>query len=172
MLDAVAAASGTTSPYAALSLIGAPAILTNACSLLVMSTSNRLARAVDLARELARELEATAAHEHDATTARRLRELDAANRRGLMLLRALRAVYAGLAGFAAATLLSLVGVVFTAELSVTPRRAVEVVAIAGGVIGVGGICWAAALLVRETRLAVLTLSERVQAQQARFDAAR
>ena len=44
-------------PFAALSLIVAPAILTNASSILAMSTSNRLARAADRARELAKQLE-------------------------------------------------------------------------------------------------------------------
>jgi len=36
------------------------------------------------------------------------------------------------------------------------------------VVGVGGVVWAAALLVRETRIAVGTLRERVAAQQARY----
>jgi Protein of unknown function (DUF2721) len=44
-------------PFAALSLIVAPAILTNASAVLAMSTSNRLARAVDRARELLRHVE-------------------------------------------------------------------------------------------------------------------
>ena len=48
-----------TSPFAVLSLIVAPAILTNAASVLAMSTSNRLARAVDRARDLGRQLEDT-----------------------------------------------------------------------------------------------------------------
>ena len=39
-------------PLATLSFIVAPAVLTNAASVMVMSTSNRLARAVDRAREL------------------------------------------------------------------------------------------------------------------------
>jgi hypothetical protein len=47
------------SPFAPRSLIVAPAILTNASSVLAMSTSNRLARAVDRARDLARQLEAS-----------------------------------------------------------------------------------------------------------------
>jgi hypothetical protein len=42
-----------TNPFAVLSLIVAPAVLTNACSVLVLSTSNRLARATDRVRELA-----------------------------------------------------------------------------------------------------------------------
>ncbi len=44
-------------PFAALSLIAAPAVLTNASSLLILSTSNRLARAVDRARQMTTELE-------------------------------------------------------------------------------------------------------------------
>src|ERR687896_1575593 len=72
-----------TNPFAVLSLIVAPAILTNACSLLSMSTGNRLARAVDRARELAKQLEApsTAADAADAT--RRLSELAAAEQRSV-----------------------------------------------------------------------------------------
>ena len=46
-----------SNPFAVLSLIAAPAILTNCCSLLAMSTSNRLARAVDRAHELTKQLE-------------------------------------------------------------------------------------------------------------------
>jgi hypothetical protein len=44
-------------PFAVLSLIVAPAVLTNASSVLVMSTSNRLACAVDRTRELSKQLE-------------------------------------------------------------------------------------------------------------------
>ena len=46
-------------PFAVLSLIVAPAILTNASSVLIMSTSNRLARGADRARELSKQLEGT-----------------------------------------------------------------------------------------------------------------
>ena len=160
--------SSPAGPFAALSLIVAPAILTNAASLLTMSTSNRLARAVDLARELARELEGTTAGAPDADTDRRLREMAIADRRGLLILRALRAVYAALAGFATATLVSLLGAVFAAELPAGARLALAGVAAVAGVVAVGSIVWAAVLLVRETRLAVATLRERVAVQQARF----
>lgn len=76
-------------PFAALSLIVAPAILTNACSVLIMSTSNRFARTVDRARELARELEGSKALA-SPVAARRLRELTTTEERSLLLLRALR----------------------------------------------------------------------------------
>src|SRR6186713_819813 len=95
-----------SSPLAVLSLIVAPAILTNATSVLAMSTSNRLARATDRARDLARQLEGMS----DTSTpdaARRLRELASTERRSLMLLAALRSVYVALGSFACATLVSL-----------------------------------------------------------------
>ena len=155
-------------PFAALSLIVAPAILTNACSLLIMSTSNRLARAVDLARELTRELEATALADPHSAAGPKLRELAAAEQRSLLLVRALRAVYVALAGLATATLLSLLAVVFSRTLAATAQRFLEAAAMGAGTLGVGGIVWMASLLMRETRIAVATLHERVGAQQDRF----
>ena len=45
------------SPFAALSFIAAPAVLTNAASVLAMSTSNRFLRASDRMRQLADRLD-------------------------------------------------------------------------------------------------------------------
>lgn len=156
------------SPFAALSLIVAPAILTNATSVLIMSTSNRLARAVDLARELSRELEIGPVDHAAPDTARRLREIAGADTRSLLLVRALRSIYASMAGFATATLVSLVGVVLARGGAPGWLRAAEALALAAGLVGTGGVVWAAVLLFRETRIAVGTLHERVLAQQARF----
>jgi len=163
-------AAEAASPFAALSLIVAPAILTNACSLLIMSTSNRLARAVDLARELARQLEHTTTAEgaEGAGTSERMREMASAERRSILLLQALRAVYVALAGFAGATLLSLLSVVLTRQLSPWVLRAFESAALTAGAAGVVGMVLMAVLLMRETRIAVTMLRERVLAQQSRF----
>lgn len=168
MLQLPPAGTGT-GPFAALSLIVAPAILTNAASLLVMSTSNRLARAVDLTRELARELEGTSAA-GNPESGRRLRELAGAEARSLLLVRALRAVYLAMAGFGSATFVSLIGVVLVRGPGTATDRAIELLALLAGIVGIGGILWAAMLLVRETRIAVATLAERVEAQQRRFGA--
>ena len=43
-------------PFAVLTAVVAPAILTNACSVLALGTSNRLGRVVDRTRVVAREL--------------------------------------------------------------------------------------------------------------------
>src|SRR5262245_45787186 len=106
-----------SNPFAAFSLIVAPAILTNASSVLAMSTSNRLARAVDRARDLARQLEAMEAADLSATDShdsfeRRLQELTATEQRTTMLLRVLQSFYLALAGFASSTLAALLGAAF------------------------------------------------------------
>ena len=46
----------TGNPFAALTTIVAPAVLTNACSVLCLGTSNRIARVVDRSREVAKDL--------------------------------------------------------------------------------------------------------------------
>ena len=106
-------------PFAALSLIVAPAILTNASSVLSMSTSNRLARAVDRARELSRQLEAArSARGGPAGTRTDARnssvdssELSATEERAIMLLHVLQSFYVALGGFASSTFASLLGAV-------------------------------------------------------------
>ncbi|HUQ70646.1 MAG TPA: DUF2721 domain-containing protein, partial [Planctomycetaceae bacterium] len=97
-------------PFAALSLIVAPAILTNASSILVLSTSNRLARAVDRARELSKQLEATSDF-HCEQAQRRMHELKLSELRTLLLLRGMRSFYLALGGFSSAALVSLLGAV-------------------------------------------------------------
>src|ERR1700704_175990 len=109
--------SDPTNPFASLSLIVAPAVLTNASSILVLSTSNRLARAVDRARFLATHLESPAGAD-DSLVAFRFKEMDSAERRALLLLSALRFFYAAIGAFATAALTSLVG----AALLSTPVR--------------------------------------------------
>jgi hypothetical protein len=155
-------------PFAALSLIVAPAILTNACSVLIMSTSNRFARTVDRARELARELEASQALD-DPVAQRRLRELTTTEERSLLLLRALRSCYVALTGFAAATLLSLLGAVLVPAGQSALTEALEGLAVAAGMTAVGALMYGSVLLVRDTRRAVTVLTER--AAGLRFRAA-
>lgn len=154
----------SANPFAVLSLIVAPAILTNAASVLTMSTSNRLARAVDRARELSKQLET------DPTcpeSARRLKELASAEERSVLLVRALRGFYFALGGFSSAALISLLGAVlvpFEARVLVWP---LEVLGVIAGLAAVGAIVHGSALLVRETQIAVQVLSERATQVRAR-----
>ncbi len=154
-----------TNPFAVLSLIVAPAILTNACSLLSMSTSNRLARAVDRARDLTKQLEEPGSSS-EAEATRRLNELAAAEERSVMLLSALRSFYIALGAFATATLVSLLGAVLIRVAS-PAVLALEIAALTAGVIAVSALVHGSLLLVRETRIAVFVLRQRAAAVRAR-----
>jgi hypothetical protein len=157
----------STNPFAVLSLIVAPAILTNACAVLSMSTGNRLARAVDRARELAKQLEGTSAGSEGREAARRLDELSAVEQRTVMLLRALRSFYVSLGAFATATLVSLLGAVVV-RFSNPIVLVLEVAAVTAGAIAVAALVHGSALLVRETRIAVRVLRERAAAIRERL----
>lgn len=160
-----------TNPFAVLSLIVAPALLTNASSLLSMSTSNRLARAVDRARELTKQIEASTDISSPDNT-RRLRELAAAEKRALMLLGALRSFYIAVGGFSSATLVSLIGAVLVSMGVDMVLRVLEITAVIAGLVAVGSIVHGSVILVRETRIAVRVLHERVATLQAQAISAR
>jgi hypothetical protein len=153
-------------PFATLSLIVAPAVLTNASTILVLSTSNRLARAVDRARELTA-LGAGAGADAEGTELR-MCELRVTDQRALLLLRALRWFYGALAGFAAGTFLSLVGAVLVGRANDGLTRLLEVLALAGGVVAVGALVMGSALLLRETHLAVEVLRANTADLEARL----
>ncbi|MGD9210766.1 MAG: DUF2721 domain-containing protein [Desulfobacteraceae bacterium] len=56
-----------TNPFIMLTFIVAPAVLTNCSALMAMSTSNRFARTIDRARELAKQIEEGGNEDTDAT---------------------------------------------------------------------------------------------------------
>ena len=156
-----------SNPCAVLSLIVAPAILTNATSLLIMSTGNRLARAVDRARELSKQLEETQKFDSEDSV-RRLGELDATEQRTLLLLNSLRSFYVALGAFASSAFVSLIGAVFApAQLAifVVPM---ELAAIVAGLVAVASMVHGTVLLLRETRIAVRIVSERASNIRSRF----
>ncbi len=154
-------------PFTLLSLIAAPAVLTNAASLLVLSTSNRFARAIDRGRSLAAELqkETTADDPH---TALRLAQLHRAEKRSLLLLTSLRLFYLSLGSFAAASLVSVIGAGVASSTSDLVLRVFVAVSTFAGVIGVGSLVFGCTVLVRETRLAVYSISEEARILSERF----
>jgi hypothetical protein len=155
-------------PFAVLSLIVAPAILTNAASVLAMSTSNRVARAVDRARELSKQLE-EAGDLSSPEAARRLRELDTTEQRTLMLLVALRSVYVALGGFASATLVSLLGAVLVPTGAGAAVRVLEIAGVVAGLVAVGALVHGSTVLVRETRIVVQVLQARAAEVHTRVE---
>jgi hypothetical protein len=158
-------ASFETNPFTVLSLIAAPAVLTNASSVLALGTSNRFARANDRARQYATELDAEGLSADLAEI--RSRQLDRAERRCLHLVRALASFYMAVGSFAAAALVSAIGSGLAAEDILLPSRIALVFGLLVGIVGVGSIVRGCFLLLHETDLAVANLQEESQFVRAR-----
>jgi hypothetical protein len=154
-------------PFASLTLIAAPAVLTNACSILVLSTSNRLARAVDWARSLAQQLEASSLPA-DAVVALRFRQMTRIEDRSVLLLHALRLFYLALGSFALASFTSLIGAVLAPATQGTVFKIVLAASACVGMTGVGSLVFGCVMLVHETRLAVMNVSEEVKSARDRL----
>src|SRR5258708_11805316 len=140
-----------TNPFGILTFIVAPAILTNASSVMALGTSNRFARAIDRARALSSLIEGKD-NDPDPEIALRIRQLRVAERRVLLLVRALTAFYLSVGAFAAASLVSLLGAVFSVAQQELLREVARGVALCASVLGVGGLVRGARLLVWETRI--------------------
>jgi hypothetical protein len=134
-------------PFSVLTVVVAPAVLTNASSVLALGTNNRLARVADRAHAITTQLAGAKDHEGWA-------ELAILQTRAQLLLRALRCFYLGLGLFASSALISIAGsiVVFYGWPS-----AFQIAA------GIGVVCGTSAvialvcgciLMIRETQLAV------------------
>ena len=137
-------------PFAALTTIVAPAVLTNACSVLSLGTGNRIARVVDQSRRLQVALAETEGEER-TKIAEELRRL---TRRSQMLFRAMRLFYGSLGCFAGAALIAVVGASLAAYGSAVAFRATAVVGFLVGALGVLGLSSGCVLLVREVRMAL------------------
>jgi hypothetical protein len=148
----------SVNPLSVLTFIAAPAILTNASSVLTTGTATRVARAIDRARALSAQLKGRE-DDGDPETAMRKRQLRAVERRVQMLVRALTAYYVSVGSFAAATLASLLSAVAAVARAPTAQPPLFGVALAAGVVGVGGLVAGSGLLVAETRLALRVLRE-------------
>lgn len=143
-------------PFAVLSLISGPALLTNATGLLTLSTSNRFGLAIDRSRTLVRVLES---REDTAHTALHLRQTERVEQRIMLLLHALRAFYLSIGSFAAASLVSLVGAALVSSGQPLVFRLIIGLALLTGIIGIGGLVWGCSMLVHETQLAALNVRD-------------
>lgn len=165
-----------TNPFAILTFISAPAVLTNASCVLLFGTGNRYGRAIDRVHELADMVERSA-DLSEAELRLRIRQLEASETRTLLIVRALTCFYTAVAGFVASTLVSLIGAVL---VSANVERGVGVsfaIAFLAGTIGVFAMIAGAGMLARETTYSFRGLreeknffSERVQRRVAEMEA--
>ncbi len=147
----------TDNPFAVLTLIAAPAVFTNASSVLSLGTGNRLARVVDRTRQLAREIHGT---EADSTTKELwLRHLERLQRRGALLVRAMSFFYGAIGAFAAASLVSILGASLISTQYKLPFEVIVVSSFIAGTVGFVGLVVGCSFLVNETRLALRSIYE-------------
>jgi hypothetical protein len=147
-----------TNPFAVLTFISAPAILTNASCVLLFGTGNRYGRAIDRMHDLSRLVEKGVTL-GQAELQLRLRQLDAGETRTLLIVRALTCFYTAVAGFVACTLISLIGAALVyrqAALGISFSFAFAGVA---GTIGALAMMTGALMLARETTYSFRILKE-------------
>jgi Protein of unknown function (DUF2721) len=150
-------------PFAALTIVVAPAVLTNASSVLCLGTGNRIARVVDRTRVLNAEMLTLAPD--DPRREITLRQLARLRVRGHLLLRALRFLYSSIGSFAAAALISIVGALIAAGAGDAASHAFAALGLVAGTVGVTGLVIGCTMMVRETGLAVEFLSEEIDVTQ-------
>ncbi|HEY1662242.1 MAG TPA: DUF2721 domain-containing protein [Verrucomicrobiae bacterium] len=150
-------------PFAILTYIAAPAILTNATSVLAMSTINRMLRTRDRMHELFRESETK------ASDAEFIEQVNRVERQAGYLLKALHWIYVALGAFAGASLVTLLGALFGElghELLIRSGIGAGLVL---GFVGVAGIVGGCVNLLHATRLSLINISEEAEIIRSRVN---
>lgn len=148
----------TESPFAVLTLIAAPAVFTNASSVLALGTANRLGRVVDRTRSLSAGFHSSPPSEGEESQMW-VGHLERLEKRAQLLVRAMSFFYTSVGAFAAASLVSILGALLALSSYSLPFKVISIISFVIGVVGFVGLSFGCALLVRETRLALLTQSE-------------
>jgi hypothetical protein len=144
-------------PFAILTAIVAPAVLTNACSVLALGTSNRIARVVDRTRAVTAELGRSG--ENVAIRQHLEHQLQVLRVRARLLVNALGLAYSALGGFAISALIAIIGGALV-YFGIAPGY--RIAAMAGLLIGVAAVAAlsvACTMMARETRMAIDNLHE-------------
>ena len=153
----------TQSPFAVLTFIVAPAILTNATSVLAMSTINRMLRT----RERMAELFAQSESSREFRGARFVEQANRVERQAVLLLSAMRAIYVALGAFAAASLVTLLGALFGPLETALVTRVIVGAGLVLGFVGVAGLVLGCANLFQATRLSTMNIREEAELIRAR-----
>jgi hypothetical protein len=103
------------------------------------------------------------------TAARRLSDLTAAEHRAILLVASLQRFYIAMGGFALATFVSLLGATLAAMEQPTVVQALELVGIGAGLVAVAAMVHGSTLLIRETRIALSVMRDRVERIKTRAE---
>jgi hypothetical protein len=155
-----------TSPFVVLSYVSGPALLTNATSLLLLSTTNRFARAIDRSRHLT-DILATQPAGRDLSV--EINEVPIVGRRIRLIATAIAGFYLAAAMFALATVTSILGAVLAEYLGGATLDIIVGFAVFLGGIGFAAFVTGAFALVIETRLVMGALAFESNAAMAALE---
>jgi hypothetical protein len=150
------------SPFAILTFIAAPAILTNATSVLAMSTINRMLRARERMHQMYAESET--AGKRDETF---MEQVNRAENQGVFLIHAMGWIYTALGAFAAASLVTLLGAVAGQFGNPILMRVVIGVGLTLGIVGVTGLIGGCINLFQATQLSLVNIHQEAALIRAR-----
>jgi hypothetical protein len=150
----------TDNPFAVLTAMVAPALLTNACSLLALGTAHRIGRVIDTTRNVTAARAALAADHPEFI--RYSRRLDQLQTRGKLLVMALRNFYTALGAFAASALTAIMGSALAAYDLQKSFHVAAAIGLAVGALAVWTLVVGCILMVRETRLAIQGMNEDIE----------
>jgi hypothetical protein len=145
------------SPFAILTAVVAPALLTNSSTVLVLGLGNRIARVIDRTRTVAGVMASVA--ENSELYQRLQQQADLLKMRAQILGKALRLGYAAVGGFAAEALIAVLGGMLMHYELLLPARVAAMAAFAIGIGSVGSLVFACIYMVRETAIALDNLTE-------------
>ncbi len=144
-------------PFAVITFIAAPAILTNASSIMTLSTSTRLMRCLDRVNQLGQKLDQGGLSADLQTMY--ITQMELSHRQSRKFLRALRATYVTLACFAIASLFALLGATTTTVLPLVFAEAFGVFSLLTGAVGVVGLTLASVNLIAASRITVAIMDQ-------------
>ena len=155
--------STTGSPFTVLTFIAAPALLTNATSVLAMSTTTRMLRTRDAMAQLLRRSEGHSLSGEDAD--RMVGQVNRTEKQAGLLLAALGAIYLALGSFSGATLVTLIGAAL-AEFGFKPWLAYFGVGL--GAFGVVFVIIGSVRLFQATQLSIINIHEEAKLIRSRY----
>jgi hypothetical protein len=140
-----------------LTFVAAPALLTNASSVLALSTINRMLRTRDRMHELF--LESQAGGQSDEEQTRLTAVTDRVEKQATLLLTALHSIYLALAAFASATLVTLLGAGVANFQAGIWVHLMAVLGLLLGFFGAGGLVFGCANLFRATQISLVNIRD-------------
>jgi hypothetical protein len=145
------------SPFAVLTFIAAPALLTNSSSVLALSTINRMLRTRDRMKELFVQSEKGVLPESERVWL--MGQVERVEKQGVLLLSGLRAIYVALGAFAGATLVTLLGAALFSLQQAMWFHLLAGLGLLLGFVGVAGLIFGTANLFRATQLSVISIRQ-------------